>query len=197
MADKSRFEQTIAAFDKANAEDPHQEEVDGRKVPKELLYGQRMSNTLAVFYPEASEELQLAARCQHIRRWEIPRSDYPMDRKGYLKWRTQLKMFHAEKAGEIMAAHGYEQKSIDRVAFLLKKQKLKSDPETQTLEDVVCLVFLQYYFGDFAKQHPEEKIVDIVAKTWKKMSEEGHASAMKLALSSDELAMIEKALAKA
>ncbi|WP_367281465.1 DUF4202 family protein [Porifericola rhodea] len=197
IADKSRFEQTIAAFDKANAEDPHQEEVDGRKVPKELLYGQRMSNTLAVFYPEASEELQLAARCQHIRRWEIPRSDYPMDRKGYLKWRTQLKMFHAEKAGEIMAAHGYEQKSIDRVAFLLKKQKLKSDPETQTLEDVVCLVFLQYYFGDFAKQHPEEKIVDIVAKTWKKMSEEGHASAMKLALSSDELAMIEKALAKA
>ncbi|MEK6479665.1 DUF4202 family protein [Catalinimonas sp. 4WD22] len=197
VKDKERFEKTITAFDQANAEDPHQEKVGGQKVPKELVYGQRMSNTLAVFFPDASEELQLAARCQHIRRWEIPRDSYPMDRKGYLKWRTQLKIFHAEKAGEIMAAHGYDQKTIDRVAFLLKKQKLKSDPETQILEDVICLVFLQYYFGDFARQHPEDKVVDIVAKTWKKMSDEGHEAAKKLALSEEEGKMIEKALAKA
>lgn len=193
---QSRFHQTIAAFDKANAEDPHMEtNAEGEAVPKELLYGQRMSTILHDFAPDASEALQLAARCQHIQRWTIPRDSYPMDRKGYLKWRTQLKIFHGEKAGSIMKAAGYDDKMIERVKFLLNKKKLRSDPETQTLEDVICLVFLKYYFSDFAKQHSEEKLVDIVAKTWNKMSEKGHAAALKLPFSEKEKGIIEKALA--
>ena len=195
IRNKEQFERTIAAFDAANAEDPHQEMVDGKALPKELIYGQRMSEMLAAFAPDASEALQLAARCQHIQRWTLPRDTYPMDRKGYLKWRTQLKLFHGKRAGEIMEAEGYDAETIDRVKFLLNKQKLKSDPETQTLEDVVCLVFLKYYFSDFAKQHSEEKLVDIVAKTWNKMSDKGHEAAMKLSFSTEEKNIIQKALA--
>ncbi len=194
ITDKNRFDRTIAAFDAANAEDPHQEEVDGKMLPKELVYGQRMSEMLAEFAPEASEALQLSARCQHIQRWTMPRDSYPMDRKGYLKWRTQLKIFHGQKAGAIMEAEGYDEETIERVKFLLNKKKLKSDPETQTLEDVICLVFLKYYFRGFTKQHPEEKLVDIVAKTWDKMSEKGHEAALKLDFSAGEQKIIQQAL---
>lgn len=196
IIDQTRFNRTLAAFDAANAEDPHTEtNAEGQKVPKEMLYGQRMSDVMEDFAPDASECLQLAARCQHIQRWTIPRDSYPMDRKGYLKWRTQLKMFHGEKAGSIMKAEGYDAEVIERVKFLLSKKKLKSDPDTQTLEDVICLVFLKYYFSDFAKQHSEEKLVDIVAKTWNKMSEKGHAAALKLPFSEEEKNIIQKALA--
>lgn len=194
IRDKEQFDRTIMAFDAANAQDPHQEMVDGKPMPKELIYGQRMSEMLVEFAPDASEALHLAARCQHIQRWTLPRDTYPMDRKGYLKWRTQLKLFHGKKAGEIMEAEGYDAKTIDRVKFLLNKQKLKSDPETQTLEDVVCLVFLKYYFSAFAKQHPEEKLVDIVAKTWNKMSDKGHEAALQLSFSMEEQNIIQKAL---
>ncbi|WPP49006.1 DUF4202 domain-containing protein [Catalinimonas niigatensis] len=195
ISDKDRFARTLAAFDAANTEDPHQEEVEGKMMPKELVYGQRMSEMLAGFAPEASETLQLSARCQHIQRWTLPRSNYPMDRKGYLKWRTQLKLFHGKKAAEIMETEGYDAEMIERVKFLLNKQKLKSDPETQTLEDVICLVFLKYYFSDFTKQHSEEKLIDIVAKTWGKMSEKGHEAAMQLSFSPEEQHIIQKALA--
>lgn len=198
IADTARFERTIAAFDAANREDPHIEyDAEGQPVPKELLYAKRMSATLAEFCPDASEALQLAARCQHIQRWTIPRNSFPMDRKGYLQWRTQLKLFHAEKAAAIMQAEGYDHETIERVQFLLHKKKLKSDPETQTLEDVVCLVFLKYYFADFAQQHdyPKEKLADIVAKTWNKMSDKGHEAALKLPFSAQEKEIIEQALA--
>lgn len=195
ITNQTRFNRTLAAFDQANAADPHREkDAEGNLMPKELLYGQRMSDTLEEFAPEAPECLQLAARCQHIQRWTIPRSQYPMDRKGYLKWRTQLKMFHGQKAAEIMQAEGYDQEMIDRVKFLLNKQKLKSDPDTQTLEDVICLVFLKYYFSDFAQQHSQEKLTDIVAKTWNKMSEKGHAAAMRIPFSAEEKNIITQAL---
>ncbi len=192
-----RLEAALAAFDEANAADPNQIEADGIPWPKELLYARQMTRWLERFAPDASEPLQLAARCQHIRRWEIPRDSYPRDRVGYLKWRTELKQMHARIAGEILKESGYEADMIARVQSLLKKERLKSDPEAQTLEDVVCLVFLENWFADFSKQHEPDKVVDIVAKTWKKMSPAGHRAALALAedLPGDARALVERALA--
>ena len=191
VADPRRFERTLAAFDAANRQDPrldHDEE--GNPVPKELLYAQRMSAVLAEFAPSASETLRLAARCQHIRRWTVPRDSYPMDRKGYLRWRTCLKKFHGEQAAAIMQTEGYDSDTINQVVDLLNKKNLKRDPEMQTLEDVICLVFLQFYFADFLEQHSEEKVLSVVAKTWKKMSEAGHAVALSVAFLPDEMELI-------
>ncbi|AGA78159.1 DUF4202 domain-containing protein [Echinicola vietnamensis] len=194
---KNRFEKTIASFDAINAEDPHKEVIDGKEVPKELVYGHRMTGMLLDFEPEASETLRLAARCQHIKRWEIPREDYPMDRKGYLLWRTKLKKFHGELAGKLMKEHGYDDDDIQKVDDLLNKRRLKTDPETQALEDVVCLVFLKYYFDDFIAKHRDEegKLVDIVQKTWRKMSEKGHQAALAMSHSDEALGIVQKALA--
>ena len=191
-----RFIKAIEAFDAANSADPNIVEADGGQCPKELLYARQMSDWMDRFAPDASEVLRLAARCQHIRRWEIPRDAYPRDRVGYLKWRTELKNMHARIAGEIMAAVGYDDEAIGRVQSLLKKERLKHDPETQTLEDVVCLVFLENWFADFAKQHEPDKIVDIVAKTWKKMSPAGHEAALAMAhkLPGDALELVQRAL---
>ena len=181
-------------FDAANGRDPNTESFEGKTYPKELLYSQRMSDTLSAFEPAASEALQLAARCQHIQRWELPREGYPMDRVGYLKWREELKKFHALKAGEILTEIGYAQELVDRVKFLLLKKKLKKDNESQTLEDVVCLVFLQFYFEPFAKKHPESKLMEILQKTWKKMSSKGQEAALRLPLSEQAKKLIHKAL---
>ena len=178
--DRLKFESTIRKFDESNATDPHWEEFEGEKHKKELLYSQRMTRWLNNLYPDASEALQLAARAQHICRWEIPRSNYPKDRIGYLRWRSELKEFHADKAEEIMATNGYRPQIIDRVRFLLLKKQLRTDRETQALEDVVCLVFLQYYLLDFASKHTEEKVVSILQKTWKKMSTTGHKASEEL-----------------
>ncbi len=190
-----KFQQAIALFDKANSQDPNSEVFEGVSYPKELLYAQRMTEVLAKFAPDASEAVQLAARCQHICRWESPRDSYEMNRTGYLLWRQDLKKFHAQKASEILTEVGYDQDTIEKVAFLLLKKQLKRNEETQLLEDVVCLVFLQYYFEPFAKKYEEEKLIDIVQKTWRKMSESGHAAALKLSYSDSSLALIQKALA--
>lgn len=181
-------------IDQANAEDPNFEMVGGIERPKELVYGQRMTATLEAFEPEASDPLKLAARAQHICRWQIPRESYDMDRKGYLKWRTDLKKFHADKASSILIQVGYDEKTIERVAFLLQKKQLKRDDGTQTLEDVICLVFLEYYYDDFLQKHPDDKIVDILQKTWKKMSDKGHAAAMQLPFSEKGLQLVNQAL---
>jgi hypothetical protein len=193
----SRFAAAVEAFDAANAADPNIVEAEGRQWPKELLYARQMTEWMDRFAPDASESLRLAARCQHIRRWEIPRDAYPRDRVGYLKWRTELKNMHARIAGEILAESGYGEDVIARVQSLLKKERLKHDPEAQTLEDVVCLVFLENWFADFSRQHDPDKIVDIVAKTWKKMSPAGHEAALAMAdkLPGDALALVQRALA--
>jgi len=191
----NQFQKAIAAFDALNEQDPNKEEEAGKLIAKEVLYAQRMSKSLLSFLPEASETLQLAARCQHLCRWEIPRSEYPTGRKGYHLWRTKLKELHAQKAGEVLTEVGYEKEMIDRVQFLLLKKQLKKDTETQALEDVICLVFLEFYFEKFAAKHTEEKVIDILRKTWRKMSEDGQAAALKLPLSSDAVALVGKALA--
>lgn len=195
MEDQRRFDAAIACFDAANAQDPNLEQVEGEAVPKELLYARRMSAWLRRLEPDASEAVRLAARCQHIRRWVRPRADYPMGRTGYKQWRKDLAKFHAATAGAILRQVGYEEAMVQRVGDLLIKKGLKRDPETQLLEDVICLVFLENYFADFSAGHDEEKIVDIVRKTWKKMSPRGHAAALELNLPASAQALVARALA--
>jgi len=198
IADMPRVEQAFVKFDAANAADPNQEILDGVLYPKELLYAKRMTAMLTHFAPEPSETLQLAARCQHICRWKIPRNSYPMDRVGYKRWRIELYKFHGETAGIIMREVGYDEKMIVKVQALLRKEKLKANPESQILEDVVGLVFLQYYLVDFVNKYSyfeEEKLLNILRKTWKKMSEQGHVTALKLNFTSELRVVINKALA--
>src|SRR5690606_10547768 len=165
-----KFTRAIEAFDAYNSKDPNLEVDNGKPYPKELLYAMRMSQRLNAFAPEAPDYLQLAARCQHIGRWEIPRSKYPMDRQGYPKWRNELKRHHATIAEGILGECGYDANTLDVVIFLLLKKQLHVNPDTQLLEDVVCLVFLEHYLDDFSAKHEEDKIVDILKKTLKKMS---------------------------
>lgn len=190
----NQLEQTLAAFDAANAQDPNTETVNGKPIAKELIYGQRMTAQLHTFFPNPSEELQLATRSQHICRWKIPRSDYPMDRQGYKKWRLDLAIFHGETAGDILLQNGYTNDTVQRVKDLLLKRSLKRDEEVQALEDVACLVFIEFYLEDFATKHDETKLIDIIQKTWNKMSEAGHSAALKLPLSNAMLALVTKAL---
>ena len=190
-----RFNKAIHRFDAANAEDPHLEVVDGVPYPKELLYAQRMTSWLDRFAPDASEALRLAVRCQHIRRWMMPRSQYPMDRRGYLQWRTGLAKFHADTAADILREVGYEAALIGRVQSLLRKEGLKRDPEVQCLEDVICLVFLESYCADFARQHDPAKMLPIIRKTWEKMSPRGREVARALDLSQEVHQLVEAALA--
>jgi len=183
-------------FDAANSADPNLEPNEaGELVPKELLYAQRMTACLGRVAPDAPEAVQLAARCQHIRRWSIPRQDFPLTRPGYHQWRNTLKKYHAELAGELLAQAGYAPADIERVQQLVQKLRLKDDPEVQLLEDVICLVFLEYYFLPFAAHHPEEKVIEIVQKTWPKMTERGHALALQLPFTPEALALVSKALA--
>jgi hypothetical protein len=190
----SRLDEALRRFDEANAQDPNTELIGGQPMPKELVYGQRMSARLAVFAPDAPETVKLAARAQHIRRWEVPRDTYPEGRAGYLKWRTDLYKRHAEIAGEIMGDVGYDAEPIDRVQTLLRKRGLKTDPDVQLMEDVICLVFLEHYFHDFAQKHDEEKLIPIVQKTWNKMTEQAHEVALQLDYAPDDLAVIQKAV---
>lgn len=195
MGNSQKLEQAFAMFDAANAKDPNTEVVKGENYPKELLYAERMTATLNRFEPNATEALQLTARCQHICRWEIPRESYEMNRTGYLLWRQNLKKFHAKKAADILTQVGYDQETIDRVQFLLQKKQLKRDDETQCLEDVICLVFLEHYYESFLSKHDDAKMIGILQKTWKKMSEKGHKAALELSYSEKGLQLIQQALA--
>ncbi len=194
--DTERFQAAIARFDAANGEDPRRIVVQGRECPYELLYAERMTHWLEQLAPDASEVLQLAARSQHICRWEIPRSDFPLDRAGYYRWRITLYGFHAEKAGAILRAVGYDETIAARVEQLLQKKNLKTDPEMQLLEDVICLVFLEHYFADFSKEHEPDKVVNILRKTWGKMSPRGQAAALKLEMPHDARLLVERALSE-
>lgn len=176
IANQQRFNQAIALFDAANAQDPNQEEGQ----PKELLYAQRMTEMIGRFAPDASEVAQLAVRAQHIQRWTVPRSNYPLGKPGYFAWRTGLYRFHAETAGALMQQAGYDAEMIEQVKAAVGKQGIKTNPDTQMLEDVTSLVFLEHYMLGFAGQHAEyseDKWLDIIRKTWKKMSADAHAFA--------------------
>ena len=196
MSDADRFQRAIRSIDEANGEDPNSEVDDGVAQPKELLYGMRMQRWVEALDPHAPEALRIAARSQHIRRWEIPRSDYPMDRKGYLRWRTTLYAFHADTASEILRAADYDDETIGRVRTLLQKRNLRTDADVQTLEDAAALVFLDHHLEDFLKRDDigEEKAIEIIRKTWNKMTERGHEAAAGLELAPASTALLEKAL---
>ena len=169
----TRLDNVLAAIDRVNAADP---------ASRAELYGQRMSETLAAFQPEASEPLRIAARAQHIERWISPRETYDEGRIGYLKWRKDLQHHHAKRTAGLMREAGYGDAEIARVGQLLRKERLKMDAEAQALEDVICLVFLKHEAPEFIAKHDDAKVRDILAKTAKKMSERGIAEAAKLSL---------------
>jgi hypothetical protein len=176
------FDRAAALIDAANAEDPRQDvDAAGKPVPRELLYGQRMNDMIARYAPEADDAVRLAVRAQHIQRWKTPRENYPMTRDGYLQWRTGLYKFHAETAGRLAKEAGYDDATVERIKQAVGKRGLKVNADTQMLEDVTDLVFIEHYMLGFAGKHAEyseEKWLDIIRKTWKKMSERAHAFAL-------------------
>ncbi|KAK2806527.1 hypothetical protein FQN50_005810 [Emmonsiellopsis sp. PD_5] len=190
----SKFEQALARIDDAHKEDPNLVTIGNSQVPYELHYADKMTKYLAQHNPAASETLKLAVRAQHLRRWEIPRSSYPMTRPGYFSWRTALKKRQADLAEEICSSCGYDKEDAGRVAALVRKEDMKNDEECQVLEDVACLVFLDDQFEKFEKEHDEEKIIGILKKTWAKMSARGHELALQIDMSERAKGLVAKAL---
>jgi hypothetical protein len=190
----SRFSEAWRRFDEANGQDPNLVVVDGVSHPQELLYAKRLTDWVIRLDPHASESLLLAARSQHLCRWTIPRHTYEMTRAGYLRWRSDLKQFHAGKSAEILRAVGYDEETISRVSSLNLKKLLGRDPDCQVLEDGLCLVTLQYQLADLIAKTEPAKMIEILRKTWKKMSPEAHAQALRLPFSETERRVIEEAL---
>lgn len=191
----AQLHSVITAIDDINSEDPNTTIVNGETQPKELLYGQYMSACINQYWPESSELLQIAVRAQHIKRWHLKRTEFDAGKAGYLKWRIEQGKFHALLTKSLMLENGYSEEDAETTAELLRKEKIKSNPDTQTLEDVACLVFLQHYFDEFAAKHTEEKIIRILQLTWRKMSDQAHDIALKLTLPEHLAALVGKALA--
>lgn len=163
--------QTLVDIDAANAADPDHSEGH----PAARLYGERMTLELDRLFPDASDELRIAARGQHIERWTSPRSAYPLGKEGYLAWRRDLAAFHATRVGQIMHANGYGDASIAQVGSMIRKEGIKRDPQVQALEDVICFTFLRWYFHPFAAGRDPDSLLKIVKKTARKMSQAGRA----------------------
>lgn len=189
------FAEAVRRFDEENGRDPNRETAAGVSQPREWLYAQRLAAWVLLLDPNASEALQLASRCQHICRWMIPRVSYPMTKPGYLKWRNDLKHFHAQKAGEILREVGYDDETIQRVQALNLKKNFPADPESRVLEDALCLVFLEFQFADLAAKTAEDKIINAVQKTWKKMTPAARERALALPLGPKEKELVGRALA--
>jgi hypothetical protein len=193
-ADPARFEAALRRFDEANGRDPNRVGEGGAARPRELAYADWLSAWVLRLSPGASEELRLASRCQHLCRWEIPRESYPATRTGYLKWRENLKQFHASRAGEILRECGYPESTVARVQQLVRKENFKADGEGQVIEDALCLVFLERQLGDLAAKSTEDKVINALRKSWDKMSPAGREAAKGLALGPRETALIQMAL---
>ncbi|MDX2507318.1 MAG: DUF4202 domain-containing protein [Gammaproteobacteria bacterium] len=193
------FEQAVELIDAANSEDPNQETAEEKNWPKELLYAHRMSDMQERYAPDVDDVMKLALRAQHIQRWKSARDAYPMDKKGYHQWRTGLYKFHADTAGELLQQAGYAEDEVERAKRAVGKKSLKHNPDTQLVEDVAALVFIEHYMLDFANKHPEyteEKWLSIILKTWKKMSEKGQQFALSGAVKLPEplIPLIQKAI---
>jgi len=189
-----RFEAALRRFEEENSHDPNLETVNGISHPRELLYAQRLTDWVLRLCPAASEELRLAARGQHICRWEIPRQSYPMTRAGYLQWRAALKKFHAQKTGDLLREAGYPEDVLRRVQDLNLKKHFPDDPEARVLEDALCLVFLEFQFGDLAAKTAADKTINALQKSWQKMTGAARAEALKLNYGEREKALLERAL---
>jgi hypothetical protein len=194
LSDPARFREAIRRFDELNAADPHQELVNGAPRPRELVNAERLSQWIITLAPAASEPLRLASRCQHLCRWMIPRGNYAMTRAGYLQWRTELKRFHAEKSSGVLRDIGYAKELVLRVSELNLKKNFPADPESRVLEDALCLHFLQFQLADLAQKTDEDKVVNALQKSWKKMTPNGHEHALKLPYGERERSLIERAL---
>lgn len=168
---------------------------DGTPCPRELAHAGRLSRWVRRLEPQAPEVLLLAARCQHIRRWQIPRESYPSGRVGYLQWRTQLARFHADTAAQLLAEAGYEQDVIDAVRRINLKQNLRSSSDMVVMEDALCLSFLEFELDEFIAKYPAEKVIGVLQKTWQKMSVRAREMALTLPLSSAGLELVTRALA--
>jgi hypothetical protein len=195
------FDQAVSLMDAANSEDPNKDkDLAGKEWPKELLYSHRMADIIARYKPEADHVNQLAVRGQHIQRWKSPRDAYPMDRKGYHQWRKDLYTFHANTTAELMQKAGFDEASLERIRQAIGKIGIKLNSDTQLLEDVAGLVFIEHYMQAFTDKHPdysEEKWIDIIRKTWNKMSEDAHSFALSgdLKLPEPLVPLIQKSLA--
>jgi hypothetical protein len=186
----------VAAFDALNAADPVSEGESGASRPRLLLQAERLATWVSKLEPNASEPLRLAAHCQHLERWKIARDEFPAGRAGYLQWRTRLGRFHAERAREVLAELGYEEETVKAVERIVTKQNLRSNADSQTMEDALCLVFLEFELDAFMQKYPDEaKAIDILQKTWKKMSARGHEAALALPFSPAAKALVGRALA--
>ena len=193
-SDQARFEAALGRFDGENARDPNTEVADGVSQPRELLYSRRLTGWVLRLKPDAAEPLRLAARCQHLCRWEVPRSSYPMTKAGYLNWRGELKKFHAHKSAEILRALGYPEALVARVQSLNLKRDFPNDPDSRVLEDALCLVFLEFQFAELAAKTDDEKLINALRKTWQKMTEPARQEALQLSFGSRELALVQRAL---
>jgi hypothetical protein len=198
---KKYFEQAVDLIDSANNEDTNIESSDGKQWPKELLYSNRMSDMQRRYAPDADDAMKLALRAQHIQRWKYPRDEYPMDRKGYHLWRTNLYTFHADTAAALLVKAGYDDEFINRVKLAISKKSLKTNPDTQLLEDVSALVFIEHYMLAFVEKHPEydeEKWLLIIKRTWNKMTEKAHAFALagSIKLPESLIPLIQKAVSE-
>ena len=187
---EDRFGRAIAAIDAANGDDPNTIVVRGEARPKELAHAEMVSMWVVALQPDASEALQLAARAHHLRRWTVPRTSYPAGRAGYLRWRRDLHEQHAREVGEILAGVGYDDETIARVQDLVRKRGLGKDPEVQTLEDALCLVFLETQFDDLAARLDQDKLDGVVDKTLKKMSPDAIARVADLDLTPEARARL-------
>jgi hypothetical protein len=196
LSDTGRFEAAIRRFDAANSLDPNLEIVEGIARPRELIYAERLTHWVLKLCPDASEALRLTARCQHICRWMIARSSYPMTRPGYLKWRENLKKFHAEKAGEILRTVGYPEDTVAKVQTLNLKKNFPQDPDSRVLEDALCLVFLEFQFAVLVAKTTDDKMINALQKAWKKMTPAAREQAMKLSFGPKEKSLLERALAR-
>lgn len=184
----------FAAIDAANADDPNTTVVRGERRPKEQAHAELAVEWVRRLVPDPSDALLLAARAHHIRRWEMPRSSEPDGRPGYLRWKRALQQHHADVVGRVLAEIGVEAATIGRVQSLVKKERLKSDPEVQALEDALCLVFVETQFGELTAQLGDEHMVDVVAKTLKKMTPGGREAALGLPLDDDAVRIVGQAL---
>ncbi len=189
----SRFDRAIALIDQAHAEDPRPITIGGKTWPESLYHARRRTDWLFRLVDTPPELLQLAVRGQHLRRWTVPRDAYPRTREGYLRWRNHLKSLHAQYTADILRSVGYDEADISRVSDLIQKKRLKTDPDAQALEDTLCLVFLETQFADFARREAG-KIVDIVRKTWHKMSPQAQNLALQIPLPEDAVEIVRQAL---
>jgi hypothetical protein len=192
MIDK--LTQAFEQFDTYNKTDPNSIVWSGVSYPQEYFLALKLYEWVLKLAPQASEELMLASRSQHIGRWEIPRDSYPEGRESYLQWRKDLAIYHTEITVAILQRIGYQTEQIERVKQIILKQKIKADAEVQIMENALCLVFLQFQYEDFHIKHDPEKVINILKRSLLKMDTNGHKFALSISYSTKGLFYIREAL---